>query len=50
MSKIELINKKIFENLKKVTPPGGELSSYADGGAHAPRTFDFRVMAEMKEE
>ena len=37
MSKIELINKKIIDNLKHVVPPGGELSSYINGGAHPPR-------------
>jgi len=50
MSKIELLNKKIFENLKKVNPTSGDLNHYTNGGAHAPRTMDFKLMAEMKEE
>ena len=50
MSKIELLNKKIFENLKQVAPPSGGLDHYVNGGAHAPRTYDFKVMQEMKEE
>ena len=36
-SKIELLNKRILENLKMVSPVGGELSSYVNGGAYAPK-------------
>lgn len=50
LSKLELLTKKIFENLKHVSPTGGETSHYLNGGAHAPRTYDFKLMSEMKEE
>lgn len=36
MSKIELLNKKILENLKHVSPTSGELSSYVNGGGRPP--------------
>jgi len=49
MSKIEILNKKIYENLKHVSPNGGELSNYT-GAANAPRTTDFKLISEMKEE
>ena len=49
MSKIELLNKKIFENLKMVIPTSGELSNFT-GGEIPPKTFDFKLMSEMKEE
>lgn len=52
MSKIELINKQIFDNLKHVSPVGGELSSYANGGAHPPRhaNIDFKEIEQLKED
>jgi histone deacetylase 1/2 len=36
MSKIELLNKKIIDNLKHVSPVGGELSNYVNGGGRPP--------------
>ena len=36
MSKIELLNKKIIDNLKHVSPTGGDLSNYTNGGARPP--------------
>lgn len=50
MSKIELLNKKICENLKHVTPGSGGLDHNVNGGAYAPRTYDFKLMQEMKDE
>lgn len=50
MSSIELLCKKIFDNLKHVTPTTGETSNYLNGGAYAPRTYDFKLINEMKEE
>ena len=52
MSKIELLNKKVFENLKHVSPPGGELSSFTNGGAYPPRhaNIDYNLIAQMKED
>lgn len=52
MSKIELLNKKIIENLKHVHPSGGELSSYVNGGGRPPNhgLVDFNHIKEMKEE
>lgn len=52
MSKIELLNKKIIENLKHVHPTSGELSSYVNGGGRPPNhgLVDFNHIKEMKEE
>mgnify|MGYP000844132020 CR=1 FL=1 len=52
MSKIELLNKKVFENLKHVSPVGGSLDSYVNGGAHPPRhaNVDFKEIEQMKED
>ena len=52
MSKIELLNKKVIENLKNVTPNGGSLDSYVNGGARPPNhaLVDFKHIEEMKEE
>jgi hypothetical protein len=36
MSKIELLNKKILDNLKHVSPTSGELSSYINQGGRPP--------------
>lgn len=51
MSKIELLSKKILENLKKVSPTGGSLDSQ-NGGGHPPRhaNIDFNHVQEMREE
>lgn len=50
MSKIELLNKKIIDNLKHVTPGSGGLDHSVNGGGYAPRTYDFKLMQEMKDE
>jgi hypothetical protein len=52
MSRIELINKKIIENLKNVRVTGGELSSYINGGGRPPihGQVDRKEVEEMKEE
>ena len=52
MSKIELLNKKIIENLKHVHPTSGELSSYVNGGGRPPNhgLVDFNHIKEIKEE
>lgn len=49
MSKIELLNKKVFENLKHVTPVGGDLNSR---GSYPPRhgNVDFKEIEQMKED
>lgn len=47
LSKIELLNKKIIENLKQVSPATGELSSYVNGGGRPPNhgLVDFKEIA-----
>lgn len=49
MSKIELLNKKVLENLKQVSAPGGSLDSdLRQAPNHA--MIDFKHIEEMKEE
>ncbi len=52
MSKIELLNKKIIENLKFVSPTGGFLDSYVNNGAKPPNHMgvDRKLIQELKEE
>jgi len=52
MSKIELLNKKIIENLKQVNVTNGELSHYVNGGAHPPNhlNLDFKEIQDIKDE
>lgn len=51
MSKIELLNKKIIDNLKHVSPVGGELSNNLNGGARPPNhgLVDWKHVQEMRE-
>ena len=42
--------KKIKENLKHVHPVGGDTTHFVNGGAHPPRTYDFSLVKELKEE
>lgn len=52
-SKIEELNKKILENLKKVSPPSPELSSYINGGGRPSaynQAIDFKLANELREE
>lgn len=52
-SKIEELNKKILENLKKVSPPSPELSSYVNGGGRPSsynQAIDFKLANEIREE
>ena len=52
MSKIELLNKKILENLKHVTPSNTDLSSYVNGGGRPPNhgLVDFKEIKDIKED
>jgi hypothetical protein len=52
MSKIELLNKKILDNLKMVAPVGGSLDSYVNGGGRPPNhaLVDRNHVAEIKSE
>jgi hypothetical protein len=52
MSKIELLNKKIIDNLKHVSPVGGELSNYVNGGARPPKHMlvDWKDVKQMQED
>ena len=52
MSRIELLNKKILENLKQVKVTSGELSSYVNGGGRPPNhaLVDRKHIEEVREE
>jgi len=52
MSQIELLNKKIIENLKHVNVTNAELSSYVNGGGRPPNHghIDWKQVEEMREE
>ena len=52
MSKIEQLNKKILDNLKFVTPVGGQLDSYVNGGGRPPNhaLVDWKDVTQLKEE
>ena len=52
MSKIELLNKQIIENLKHVSPTSGSLDHNVNGGAHPPKhmEYDRSLIQELNEE